>query len=1820
MPTHLTLQFASNHQLNRIQQEPGIESIRRRKMNSVACQRSCWLRLGMSVVIACLGMIRNQARADEPILRVNSTGATSFVTTMAFAPDGRTLYSAGFDKVVRVWQWDAEAEQFRLQPETTYRIPIGPGEAGSINTIAVSHDGRWLIIGGSALMSGANDFRKPGGVFPTRGALTPEMRLDQGRLFVFDTLTRERRVIRAHNGSVLTASFLPGSSRYFVSAADEWDPNADDGKGDRIGRVRLFDLETGDEIANAAMPAINSRPGIAPINIGEDPRSARIGLAWGDGKLRIWDVAGNRTLTVADGTQSNNAIDYAIEEKKLLTGTFEIEQRTAQGEINLWTVRERDGQPNRIGESTVLMTQGESYPFPRALSLLPLGERNFVAVVSRMTTPPSTINGWRVELLELQSDALETQNRFSLSQIPAGTRMPALASSSDGQWFAIGGSGDQTIRVYKTAEVVRGDNEPYQSLTGQGRVIRSARFVERDDRRGLELLSANDQERWLFDLDSRTLTPGRVGGWSLDRPSATGFDLQVSASRDTGALRSTLTITGPGLDGRGRSETRIDLPEDHEFITSAVLPNVRGRFLPVEIPIIAIASHRFGLPRLALYNLATGETIRELSGHSERLLSLSFSGDGRFLVSTANDQTVCVWSLVDLDLSVGIRGGINGLALDNREGRVEVVQVDPTAKIRNQLQVGDRIDALVIDGQTIDIENARRFYSTMWKTAPGTPVVVKKPTGDVEITVEQGIDERKPLFFLYIEASDEEGGDVAGYEWVAWSPLGPFDSTGDSIERHLGWHFNGNNEDEPVRFALLDEYPELRRPGILGEMLDVGRLPDVAVQPLDRPTMRLRIPGFRPAGPKLPLIVDRSPDEFELTILGLTPRQVQSVSLLVDDRRIGELTFAENQRWQISNTQESWTRGAHRLTARVLTNEIDPQTFEQVLEFSFFLPAPQIDLPSGRQDWTDEESYDVSAVILPNADETVVVRLQQVGNAEPRELKTWEVTQRETLTFPVRLTPGLNQFQFTAYNQNAADPDSREESRSVRLVVAYAPQRPKPPARVDLTLEPRADDPTTRPLRLHPGETLRLEEQSPRITVEASGSDELPDLELRVLPEGEGAEPQTFPLSFEEDEEKRRAKVAMELAEPGDYGIRVFDRTNDLELFEATVTRLAKLPEIQVLTPQDGDILLSGRDEPKVAFEAAYVGMLDDDSISLQALVNDRPFEIEIDPDNKTVFGELDLEPGNNTIVLRWSNSQRTRQSRPVTIAYRLPPRILSSEGEVGESPMATLRMEVASNSDLDRVSVNGAIWQADKVDLAENGNAWSVTIREVPVAEGNNRFELYVWNQEAKSLAPSAVRVEYVAPRRLEPADVVVLAPQSEVVTDQSRFEIEFEVSSTNQLLDADLYNGNVLVDRGQDLISIRPNAQGEYLYRRKLSVQLHAGPNQFRIVTINQAGRKETRVKTITYQEPPVRLTIEGITLPGDPSNLIQPELVGNGRIRFDEPVDSDVVIVHAVADWRGLSDEFRKERTPTIQVLVNEFLQISNGQVDGEVSRFELPILLSKSENSVRVVLPHYKGEASSQAEFRLKCNNPTPNKRLHLLIVGIGATEDQSREIEDRVLETLRAERQTERTFRTETFQNGRIYGPIVGSDLNQGDLLSGLINIQDTIRISKGQDNYLDVVMLYVEGGRMVARDGGFVVTTQPASFPISRRIARDPYSFANYSLPSTSLRAMVQSTDGAKILMLDMLEGSSEEDVAEVNFDPEARAAMLRFMWVEGQDEQRPFPAFLEAIAKKRNLNRLDQWRDEFLKLAESINALRYNETVSPSIANLIMVDSRRDE
>ena len=181
------------------------------------------LRLLVGLLGVASGQPGGQPPGDEkPFPRPEADGPTSFVTAAALSPDGKTLYVAGWDKVVHVWRLD-ETGKFALDRAATYRVPIGPGQGGSLNALALSTDGHWLAVAGFGLARGEMSFETHG-IFLRR--MPTDVLLDRGMIYVFNTQDPRRQAAARHEGQVLSLAFAPSAGG---SAARCWSAPARNG-------------------------------------------------------------------------------------------------------------------------------------------------------------------------------------------------------------------------------------------------------------------------------------------------------------------------------------------------------------------------------------------------------------------------------------------------------------------------------------------------------------------------------------------------------------------------------------------------------------------------------------------------------------------------------------------------------------------------------------------------------------------------------------------------------------------------------------------------------------------------------------------------------------------------------------------------------------------------------------------------------------------------------------------------------------------------------------------------------------------------------------------------------------------------------------------------------------------------------------------------------------------------------------------------------------------------------------------------------------------------------------------------------------------------------------------------------------------------------------------------------------------------------------------------------------------------------------------------------------------------------------------------------
>ena len=121
----------------------------------------------------------------EPALRIEAGGPTAYVTSLVFGANDKALYAAGYDKLVHAWNLDREGKF--AAGRDAYRVPLGPGVTGSINSIALSSDGTWLAVASRGVVRGTASFRQLGIYVPSVAVMSPEMWEDQGAIIVYNT-------------------------------------------------------------------------------------------------------------------------------------------------------------------------------------------------------------------------------------------------------------------------------------------------------------------------------------------------------------------------------------------------------------------------------------------------------------------------------------------------------------------------------------------------------------------------------------------------------------------------------------------------------------------------------------------------------------------------------------------------------------------------------------------------------------------------------------------------------------------------------------------------------------------------------------------------------------------------------------------------------------------------------------------------------------------------------------------------------------------------------------------------------------------------------------------------------------------------------------------------------------------------------------------------------------------------------------------------------------------------------------------------------------------------------------------------------------------------------------------------------------------------------------------------------------------------------------------------------------------------------------------------------------------------------------------------
>jgi len=646
---------------------------------------------------------------DKPILQLDAGGPMAAVTALAFAPDGKTLYVGGFDKVVRVWTLDEKSGAFTAR--ATYHVPIGPGMNGLINALAVSPDGRWLAVAGSGAIRGTAGFGETGLIVPLPGRLSPAMEHDWGAIYLFD-LNKDKDAVtplRAHRAPVLALKFLParqGKPPLLVSLGRE---------GKESMAVRLWDAAAGRLLAehvDLPDPGGNEPPGLEAWHTG--PKDKDVGVAVPlardfargkdapPGRLHYWDVANNRlqSTELDPAWQFTNTAAFRPGKTPdggvLFTGGLWLKKgdAAAGAYVSGWPVA--DGKLTKDGDLTEFVNKGAL----KTLAFLPDPDGGPPDLAAAVEQFPGRSPPYRLLLIGRTRSGGFRDEKASVPLWESAGPVAVTAASPDGARLAVSGGADHDVWIYSVADLLKGKAEPLQRIASTGVRATGVAFVRKGATPGLLLRQDQPGGRapreWVLDANGAGVQEGRKG-WEDDGPDLDGWKV-ASGDGMTYSVAKDGDKVGDVHLAAGQSKTfRPLLP------CFALLPPCK----PLNKALLAVGYVEEGVSYLELFDVAADRRVRRFSGHVNVVRGLAFGKDGRLLASASDDETVGVWSLTDLDKVVGRGGAIPGLVVEQKGEKVVVAAPDDTlsadnkkALEENKVGVGDTVEG-VVAGKTL---------------------------------------------------------------------------------------------------------------------------------------------------------------------------------------------------------------------------------------------------------------------------------------------------------------------------------------------------------------------------------------------------------------------------------------------------------------------------------------------------------------------------------------------------------------------------------------------------------------------------------------------------------------------------------------------------------------------------------------------------------------------------------------------------------------------------------------------------------------------------------------------------------------------------------------------------------------------------------------------------------------------------------------------------------------------------------------------------------------------------------------------------------------
>jgi WD40 repeat protein len=1735
---------------------------------------------------------------DKPSPQVDAGGPSAAVTALAFSPDGETLYAAGLDKVVRVWT----LQRGRFVLKTTHRVPVGPGNAGGLNAVALSPDGAWLAMAGRAPMRGEVGFRQ-GGVIVEAAALSSEQNQDAGVIYVASTANPAAgKVLRGHRGEVRALAFAPpskGKPPLLVSAATERDGAR------RFSGLRLWDAAAGKFLAaRDGLSAKVIRPGLAVWHTGPAATQIRCAVEWPEeddakkGSFHLWDPSpGAVALQGWEDDRFNQTAALVGEEDgvRVLTGGLGPDS----GRLRVWRLSADRETAASIGAEVAVPPSGKIHFLPVSLAVLTLPGHD-APTHAAVILQPAADSDFRLALVDLGTNSIVADVSLTGSN---KTQLPALAAR--GRHVVVAATRDHAVRVFTVAGLLEGKAEPVDVLAGAGLAPRQVAFVKKEHSLWL---TEDGQARPLsggliVDLDKRKIATNDGGDLAADAPDLGEWSFTIDRDR-----KGVHVLNGqkelPPLRLRGKDEV----------VTAAALrPPAPGR---PGVLAAAYTEREANRTLILLCDPADGKPYRLLVSHLHDVRQLAFSASRPLLASVADDQTICVWSLADVQSAVGEVSGL-GVADEGKTVVVRRVEANsPAAK--TELAEGDALAKVGAPGGVAKpIKDAADFLLTVSARRPGDQLeVTVAGKGVVKLPVERGVDERKPLFSLFLLHTPGLP------EWVGWSPAGPYDASGPAAEARLGWHTNTGDPASPVAYTAAGEYRKVYyREGILRYLAaeaDLGRA--LQKYDVDHPPRPPR-PALRPLRPEGAFLTERADvyltraavktlrvginDDYPLDdvhVLGWRLTRADGGKVKADGETSG-LASRDGKAWEINLAGVVWQRGEYILRAGLRKRNDAPELAAETVTLRFQPPAPVVALHlDGEEKHSTEqkplsvmeEKLDLQIALTAPAGQEVGVGFAHSRNglAEKDAPPTRVVIGSRKFTQEFKLREGLNRLAVKAVNKGALAPHEDEETAFAALWVSYKAPREPPPRFTTLRLEPEPEV-----VRESGVETWVVSRPDVRLMgkIEAEG----------VLVQADwsaGGEPASALPPREARTAEFTAKLELKAGDRAPVRLHAKSKHSDVSTTERWVVYYPPLPTVAV-DPLNGEDVLAEKLTLTGTFESATKDPFQLHFRVAAADGSSKKFPAEVDLKADKWKVELSLYPGGNSIEPVVANKWRGEKSLPgmVKLRYRRPPRITAFPETVEAVETNKVRLPLTVEGPADRpltgvkVDQNLLPFQADKPETEGDRSTWKIVLPEVFVNDGERNLEkvsVQAVTDEGESRAVVVAVVHKKIPR---PPSARFVSPASADTAGRPEYPATFRVESRKPLERVEIRRGDKVLYEA-DLKKVE--REGElHVLQGEAVLKLRNGPNALEVVAVNADGRslREPRSEVVVgYTEPAVQVIIDRGELMadnGDVKQVLTPVYRSSGDLSFPTAPASLVWLVGRVR-W---SDPKAKALTdPSLEVVVRvgdcrQFPAALGSRGEGgdaNVRPFRVPLVLIGKENTIKVEVPSVGQQELSRREFKLPCSAPVEKQRLHVLVVGVNVKDAAG--LKKRVLDALAVEAGDRppgvqgEFLKKPPFDRCVLYHLLI-DEVDRSMVEAQLVEINSEIKRLKRETGWLnDVVLIYYQGEDVETPDKKerWLKTSANFRFP-----STPPQEFA---IPCHDLPRV----PGAQLLLLNVA-GPRNPRAVGADWGGDPQTGFMRYACRDRTEAAKPDPALLglleEAMRKNGQLGEVFKYLENLL-------------------------------